>query len=160
MGLRNFFCGLFTFLTFTLAAQWSQEINLNTEPGQGHLWPRLQMTSEGAFVIWGHGSSGIIFANQVVDGMPLSNALALNKDHTRAFITAWASTEISADGPNIAVVYKAENAQTGSSYLIRSNDGGASFSDPIEIINGDSILHRFPGRPFGSVGHLCQLHAF
>jgi hypothetical protein len=126
-----------------LYSQWSSEIQLNAGINEGYLWPRIDLTDDQAFVIWGNKANETIYASLINDGLA-SPAFTLNANLNNAFITDWASTEMDADGDNIAVVYKASNAEKGSSYLIYSNNGGDSFTDPVEVVNGDSILHRFP----------------
>lgn len=131
-------------MQLTVAAQWSQEISLNSGINEGFIWPRIQSTNDGAIVIWGNGATKDIYANVVIDDSKIGPAFTLNENSEDAFITGWASTELSADGDVVVVVYKGNDAQTGSSNIIVSLDGGMNFSDPVQIINGDSVLHRFP----------------
>ncbi|MDX1683817.1 MAG: T9SS type A sorting domain-containing protein [Saprospiraceae bacterium] len=129
--------------TCTLRAQWSPEISLNSGINEGYIWPRMSATSNGVYVIWGNSATDRIHGISVDKGIP-GQQLILNQNTDRAFITGWASTEISAYQDKVAVVYKSENAQTGSSFIIFSEDGGKTFSAPRVAIDGNDILHRFP----------------
>lgn len=129
--------------TLNLHAQWSNEMALNSGINEGWLWPRITTVENGTYVIWGNSATDRIHGVTVSEGKAGSQQI-LNAGEEPAFITDWASTEISSYDDVISVVYKSDNAQTGSSYVILSQNGGQSFQSPEEIINGQEILHRFP----------------
>lgn len=126
-----------------LSAQWSGEIDLNVDINQGYLWPRIVETELGACVTWGNGATKDIYSITIEHGNK-GSATLLNDGFEPAFTTGWASTEIASYQGQVGIIYKSDNAETGSTFLLFSNDNGQSFTGPLEVINGNDITHRFP----------------
>ena len=130
---------------------WSQPMVVSTQ--QNVFRPRIDLVNGNIpVIVWGHSSDrGIYFSKEIFGNF---TGPQLINPAREAFLADWTGPEIAASGDTIYVVFSSYPGSASESYLIRSFNGGNSFSDTIRV---DSLslgeMSRFPSvaiRPGGN----------
>src|SRR6187399_144931 len=110
----------------------------------GNMHPRIVTNASGdPLILWNH-SMNAMFSRW--NGTGFTTPVALNPAPLMVAGASWMGPDIAAKGDTVYVVFKQmPEADTSSHiYIIRSFDGGTTFSMPFQVDNiGDSIS-RFP----------------
>lgn len=115
--------------------------NLSNNPGFSE-HPQLSAFGSSVYVVWADNTPGnreVLFARSTDNGTSFENAQNLSNDASDSY-----NQEMAAFGDNIYVVWADRYEQENTSVLFRaSNDGGATFSETIEI-SGQANVGTFP----------------
>ncbi len=136
---------LFVLIATWTTAQltWSPAADVASSTyGKNH--PRIAMDRSGnALVIWNYNRD-LMFSKW--NGTAFSTPVQLEPNGVDVAGGAWMGPHIATHGDTVYVVYKQmpENVSTTQCYLLRSFDGGATFSTPYQITNTADSLSRFP----------------
>jgi hypothetical protein len=122
---------------------WGTPITVTTGSG-ANLHPRIALNRNGdPYVLWGQTDTKALFAkwNGSAFTTPVAPAGAL-----QVFAQSWAGPDMAAFGDTVYVVMKRtpETTPLNHMYLVRSVDGGVTFSDTVRIDNYDTNVTRFP----------------
>jgi len=131
---------------------WNMTMNV-AGSSFGNMHPRIVTNAAGdPLILWNH-SMNAMFSRW--NGTGFTAPVALNPAPLMIAGASWMGPDIAAKGDTVYVVFKQmPEADTSSHiYLIRSFDGGISFSTPFQVDNiGDSIS-RFPTLTIDDEGH-------
>lgn len=122
---------------------WGVPITVATGSG-ANLHPRIALNRNGdPYVLWGQTDTRALFAKWNGSGFttPIVPGGALS-----IFAQLWAGPDMAASGDTVYVVMKRtpETSPMNHMYLVRSVDGGVTFSDTVRIDNYDTNVTRFP----------------
>ncbi len=139
-------------LAFCLAAQllFSQN-GIVWEPAQnvatstfGHAHPRIALDASGnPLLLWGKEGSNKTYFSRWSGGAFVAPQL-MNPANIPVFAASWAGPDLAAHGDTVYVTFKQspEDAQHPI-FVIRSFDGGASFSAPVQVDAFTDSISRF-----------------
>ncbi|MFN0212741.1 MAG: T9SS type A sorting domain-containing protein [Saprospiraceae bacterium] len=149
-----FLCLLLTFQTLPAQSDisWSQIIPVAS--GQfDNMHPRVVLDGAGnPLIIWGNGNTKQVFFTRWT-GNGFAAPVNLNPDVIPIFAASWSGPDIASHGDTVYVVFKETPEHTNGIYLVRSFNGGQSFSDPERVdAIGDSIS-RFPSVSTDALGN-------
>jgi len=102
-------------------------------------------------VLWGKMSTDVNYVSQW-DGAAFGAPVKITQVGTDAFVSTWAGSEIATSGDTVFVVYKEDQAASGSIYTRRSLDGGATWNDTVKVDVINSLMSRFPSITTGVGG--------
>lgn len=126
--------------------QWNQVVPASS--GQGNYRPRVAVLRDGSpIVCWGNQTTGKVKFTKFSGGV-FQSPISLNPAGTNAYIQDWTGPDMAVKGDTIYVVFKLTPEATAGIYLVRSTDGGNSFSDTIRI---DPANGNIPWLPSVSV---------
>lgn len=136
-----------SFVAFSLSAQttgvvWGSPINVGTGATHNNIYPRLTLTSgDVPLVIWEDNSPALIYASRKT-GTTFSTPIAINGG-VAPYVVTWTGAELASKGDTAFVVFMTAIANS-KSYLVKTTDGGLTFSDTVRIDNETSRLASFP----------------
>lgn len=110
----------------------------------GKNYPRIVTDRSGdPIVIWNFNSK-VMFARW--NGSGFASPIALNAGNVQVAGGNWMGPDIAASGDTIYVVYKEKPENTSGTpiRIVRSYDGGITFSSPVQVDNIADSLSRFP----------------
>lgn len=111
----------------------------------GNLHPRVTLDRSGKpMVIWGRATGESVFFSKW-DGTKFTTPLKLNGSLTIA-TASWMGPDIASHGDTVYVVMKQtpENSANSHIYIVRSEDGGATFTSPTRVDFIADSISRFP----------------
>lgn len=145
---KNFTLALL-FLSLSIYSQsgimWNSEINL-APSANDNLHPRIAVDAIGnPLVIWGRSSDASVFFSRWT-GTVFTNPVKLNPSWLKVATASWMGPEIAAHGDTVYVVVKRtpEASDTNHIYLMRSFNGGQTFSAPVRVDYIADSISRFP----------------
>lgn len=133
----------FTFLiiplliNFSFFAQtviyWEPEIVVSDGSLYGNIRPRIALNGDNLpVVVYGKGSGGGLHSS-VFNGSTFSTPLPLLPGSVSSYLASWTGPDIASKGDTLVVVFKANPMETGHIYIVRSVDGGNTYSDTIRV---------------------------
>lgn len=137
----------FTFLILPAIAQtgitWSLPITV--APAEyDNLRPRLATDAAGnALVLWGDAANDNTYFSKW-NGTGFTTPLRINPEIANVFVADWAGPDLASKGDTVYVVYKQDPEDFTPAYIVRSFDGGASFSTPFAVEDIADSISRFP----------------
>ena len=143
--MRNILLFFMSLLSmFSLNSQtlvWSEPIEV--ADGFGNLRPRLALTNgDYPAIVWGGGNGTQPVYVSHWDGSTFNTPLAVSPSGINPYCASWTGPDIAAVGNDVWVVYDAEVQGDFRVYIVKSSDGGATFSDTVNV-GGYSGLSRF-----------------
>lgn len=141
---------IFTFIAMaswiSVSAQitWTSTNNISSNI-YGNLHPRMALDgADNPLVIWGRMSDQSLFFSRW-DGAMFTTPVKLNGSLTVAYAT-WMGSDIASHGDTVYVVMKqTPEADTASHiYIVKSFNGGKTFSSPMQVDNIADSISRFP----------------
>ncbi len=112
-----------------------------------NMQPRVAMDGSGnPLVIWGRMSDESVFFSRW-DGTSFVAPVKLNPIGMTVATASWMGPDIAAKGDTVYVVFRQTPETNDTSkhvYIVRSFDGGVSFSLPVQVENISDSLSRFP----------------
>jgi len=128
--------------------------------GQGIVWESPVPVAESTFsnqhprvvldrnnnplILWGNFTDAAAYFSRW-NGTGFTTPVRITPMDIEIFAASWAGPDIAAFGDTIYVVFKENPEDVAPAYCVHSYDGGATFSDPVQIdgMIGDNIS-RFP----------------
>ncbi|MDQ3192542.1 MAG: T9SS type A sorting domain-containing protein [Bacteroidota bacterium] len=121
---------------------WTDTIVANKDLAFGNTRPRIVLANNDVPVIsWGKATNQGVYASRL-NGSAFGSAIKLTPNNMTAFVYDWAGPEMGSSGDTLFVAFKAQPENTGMIYLVRSINGGNSFSDTLRVSNDN--WSRFP----------------
>jgi len=122
---------------------WNMGMNVSASGfGNGH--PRIVTNASGEPLILWNGNMNAMFSKW--NGSSFTTPVALNPGLTSIAGASWMGPDIAAKGDTVYVVYKMmpESDTSSHIYLVRSFDGGVTFSNPFQVDQIADSISRFP----------------
>ena len=147
-----------TLIFFTLAhtqpVTWSNEITVANGNTYGDIRPRIAVTANNIPVImWGGGTSTQPLYVARWNGSSFNAPVQVTPMGYDPFIDNWAGADIAANGNTVFVVFKVQPEMTNNIYIVKSSDGGMTWSMPVQVDNGTGPYDRFPTVAVSSTGN-------
>jgi hypothetical protein len=138
---------IFTILIFPVFAQtgitWSVPITVAGSE-YDNLRPRLAADAAGnAMVLWGDGTGDNAYFSKW-NGSAFTTPVKINPESADVFVSDWAGPDLASKGDTVYAVYKQDPEDYTPAYIVRSFDGGASFSTPFAVEDIADSISRFP----------------
>ena len=119
---------------------WSAPVDVASN-NYGNYYPRIVSAGNGTmFVSWGGNDKAYI---SKLTGGAFSVPIMVNNTATPAFTASWTGPELAARGDTVYCTFM-HKIWKQKTYLIRSFDGGISFSVPVALENYPDSTSRFP----------------
>lgn len=117
----------------------------------GNTFPRLVLTTgDNPVVTW--GTTGKVYSAMWM-GSSFMMPVTLNPSGVTPFMQTWSGAESASSGDTVFVTYTNEPVMTGHVYIVRSVDGGTTYSDTVRVENIGSEMPRFPAVAVGTGGN-------
>ncbi len=131
---------------------WSQTAQV-TGNQFGNMHPRVATDGAGnPMLIWGNSNTKQVFFTRWA-GNGFSNPVALNPASIPIFAASWAGPDLASHGDTVYVVFKETPEDDSGIYIVRSFDGGVSFSGPERVDAIADSISRFPAVTADAGGH-------
>ena len=135
---------LFIFTGLTMNSQsliWSDPIEVAS--GYGNLRPRLALANgDLPIVVWGGGSGNQPVYVSKFNGTGFNTPIAISPEGVDPYCASWVGPDIASTGTDVWVVFEGQVGSDFRIYSAKSNDGGATFGDTVNV-GGYSGLTRF-----------------
>jgi hypothetical protein len=142
-----------TFPSFSQTLSWSNEMNVDNGNMYGNLRPRIAVTANNVpIIMWGGGSSTEPLYVARWNGASFNSPVQVTPANVDPFIDTWAGADIAAKGNTAYVVFKVQPEMTSNIYIVKSTDGGATWSDTTRVDNMSGPYDRFPSVAVTSSG--------
>lgn len=133
---------------------WNPAMNVATS-SSGNMHPRMTLDGKGnPLVIWGRMSDGAVYFSRWT-GTMFTTPVKLNPAWLRVATATWMGPDIASKGDTVYVVVKRspEASDTNYIYIMRSFNGGVSFSAPVRVDNIADSISRFPTVSVDALGN-------
>jgi hypothetical protein len=146
--MKFLFLLLFTTGSFILLAQpsiyWGDEITVADGTVYGNTRPRLSLSADGnPLVLLGGTNQGLLYVVKG-DGASFGTPLSILPDGLGTYLSYWTGADMASAGDTIIVAFKALPYDSGKVYVVRSTDGGVSFSDTLRADSHESGMAWMP----------------
>lgn len=144
-------CKLFFFLllisNLVVEAQsgitWSSPFSVSAS-SFNNKHPRIVMDRNGnPLVLWGNSNNNSAMFSRW-NGSSFTTPVQISPASIPILAASWAGPDIASKGDTVYVVFKNTPEDTSSVYLVRSFNGGVSFSSPKPVDNIADSVSRFP----------------
>lgn len=126
----------------TTGVYWGSPISVGVGTTHNNIYPRLTLTAgDNPLVIWGDNSPATIYSSRKT-GATFATPIAINSGAS-PYVVTWTGAETASSGDTAFVTFMTAIANS-KSYLVRTIDGGLTFSDTIRIDNETNRLASFP----------------
>lgn len=150
-------CTLAAFLILTLGvfAQngivWEPEMVVSDGTTFGHLRPRATVVGNSPVVVYGSGGMENVYISRWNgSGFDTQSVLPTG---TSAYMASWTGADIASKGDTVIAVFKMNPMETGHVYIVRSVDGGVTFSDTIRANTWDGGNSWMPSMDIDANGN-------
>lgn len=142
---------LLAFLSFfvfglgqSLTLNWSAPITVADGNTYGTSWPRVDLTGSNVpVVMWGNVNANEIYVSRLSGG-GFTTPVDVVPAGMDAFVANWAGPDMASWEDSVFVTFSSRPASSGKTYVVRSVDGGLTFSDTIQAGNIGNKITRFP----------------
>lgn len=111
-----------------------------------NMHPRIVMDGTGnPMLVWGRMTDEAVFFSKLT-GTAFSTPVKLNPSWLTVATASWMGPDLAAKGDTVYVVVKRtpESSDTNHTYILRSFNGGSTFSVPVQIEHIADSFSRFP----------------
>jgi hypothetical protein len=131
-------------LSYSQNLQWSDTVIVNSSVF-GNTRPRISLINDSIpAVSWGNFPGKEIYFSKMNSQGKFDIPVRISVLGESTYIQDWTSHEMAVSGDSIYIVYKNEPLVSAGSYLVRSLDGGMTFSDTIRIDPPSSFISFLP----------------
>ncbi len=131
-------------LSGQMTLTWSPAINVAGGTVYGTSWPRIALTANDIPVVsWGNKNTKKLYVSRL-NGAAFTTPVKVTPGNSEGFVADWAGPDIGAWGDSVFCAYKSSPETPGYNYIVRSTDGGMTFSDSIRADNFAPDRSRFP----------------
>lgn len=137
MKTISFFLFTFCLIPQIASAQngiaWEPEIIVSDGATYGKIRPRAALVGNNPIVIYGgFGDENLFISKWNGSGFDTESVLPTG---TSTYVANWTGPDIAAQGDTVIAVFKLKPSESGNVYVVRSLDGGQTFSDTIRVGN-------------------------
>jgi len=112
---------------------WGPEISVADGTTFGNVRPRLALTTnDQPIVLFGKNGTGRLFIAKG-DGASFTAPVDILPANLGTYLAYWTGADLAAYGDTVIAVFKALPFDEGKIYIVRSIDGGLTFSDTIRV---------------------------
>lgn len=151
------YCTLAALITLNLGAfaqsgiNWESEIVVSDGAAFGNLRPRATVVGNSPVVVYGSsGSENVYISRWNGSGFDTQSVLPTG---TSAYMASWTGADIASKGDTVIAVFKMNPMETGNVYVVRSVDGGVTFSDTIRANTWDGGNSWMPSMDMDADGN-------
>ncbi|MBI3510741.1 MAG: T9SS type A sorting domain-containing protein [Bacteroidetes bacterium] len=150
-----FFVSLFSLSAFSQSTiTWSNEITVDNGSVYGNVRPRIAVTSGNIPVImWGGGTATQPLLVARWNGSSFGTPVQVTPMGYDPFIDTWAGADIAAYGNTVYVVFKVQPEMSNNIYIVKSTDGGVTWTLPTQVDIGQGPYDRFPSVAVTAAGN-------
>ncbi|MFK7784373.1 MAG: T9SS type A sorting domain-containing protein [Crocinitomicaceae bacterium] len=116
---------------------WELEVPVADGGLYGNIRPRLSLGNDDVPIVllskYGEGKLFVARGN----GTSFDTPVGIVPSGMETYVASWTGPDISANGNNVVVAFKAQPIASGNIYAVYSSDGGLTFSDTIRVDNHD-----------------------
>ena len=117
----------------------------------GNQHPRVVLDGSGnPLLLWGD-SDKAMFSRW--NGTSFSTPVQVSPMPIQIFAQSWAGPDIAAKGDTVYVIYKQSPEEVNHIFIVRSLDGGMTFSAPVQVDNIGTNVSRFPTLTVDNMGN-------
>jgi hypothetical protein len=128
----------------TLGVSWSSPVNVGTGSLHNNIYPRITLTSgDTPVVVWEDNSPAKVYSARK-SGSSFSLPIVVNPTGLSPFVANWAGAELSSSGDTVFIVFTSTPVLSGNAYIVRSVDGGMSYSDTVRVDQDSAKVPSFP----------------
>lgn len=146
--MKTITCCIFFICSISSFAQtlmWSNEVTVANGSVYGDLRPRVAITgNDSAVVVWGGGSSSQPLYTARGNAAGFSSPVTITPNGVDPSIMTWSGADIAARGNTVYCVFKREPEMTNNIYILKSTDGGVTWSDTVRVDQMNGPYDRFP----------------
>lgn len=138
---------------------WGPEIPVADGSVYGNMYPRATVVGDTPVVVYGNGATEELFVSRW-NGSGFDTQPILPPG-TSAYFTNWTGPDIASVEDTVIAVFKMNPVDTGNVYIVRSTDGGVTFSDTIRANNytgGNAWMPSLEMRPDGNPVVSMMIH--
>jgi hypothetical protein len=134
-----------TSLSFSQATiLWGNEISVADGTTYGNVRPRIALSADGnPVVLIGGGNEGILYSVKG-NGNGFESPVSLLPDGVGTYLSYWTGPDFDSKGDTVIAVFKALPYDSGKIYMVRSTDGGLTYSDTIRIDSHETGMAWMP----------------
>lgn len=144
----------FSAFIFAQPLIWSGEISVANGSTYGKVRPRIVLTNGNIpLVMWGGGVSNDPLYAARWNGTGFNTPVTITPPNLDPFIDVWAGADMAANGDDVFVVFKAEPAMTENIYVVKSSDGGITWSAPVRADSGATGMTDLPSIAVDAAGN-------
>ena len=127
-----------------LSLNWSAPVIVAGGNTYGNSWPRIDLTaSQIPVVSWGNKTTNQVYVSRMDNGSFTSPVNVLPAG-MGAYVANWTGPDLAAWGDSVFVTFSSRPMASGKAYIVRSTDGGLTFSDTIQAGNVGNKIPQFP----------------
>jgi Secretion system C-terminal sorting domain len=150
----SFIFTLFILHSFSQSINWGNEVLVADGNIFGFTRPRIVITSGNVPVImWGGGTGTQPLYAARWNGTGFDAPDTLTPVGVDPFIDTWAGADMAANGNDVFVVFKRQPDMTNYTYILKSTDGGMTWSDTIRVDGMIGPYTRFPSIAVSPTGN-------
>lgn len=139
---------------FSQTINWSAEQTVANGNTYGYVRPRIVTTTGNIpVVMWGGGINGEPLYVARWNGAGFGTPVPVTPANVDPFIVTWAGADIAAYGNDVYVVFKREPEMSNNIYIVKSSDGGVTWSDTVRVDGTVGPYDRFPTVAVNSSGN-------
>lgn len=136
--MKTFFLVAVLFTSTEAFAQnaivWEPEITVADGSVFGNLRPRASIVNGNPIVIFGKTGYDNLFIAKG-NGTSFNAPISVVPPGLSSYIASWTGPDLASKGDTVVAVFKLNPTETGNVYVVRSIDGGITFSDTIKANN-------------------------
>ncbi len=145
------------FATISLWSQetisWGPAISVADGTTFGNIRPRLTLTTnDQPIVVFGKNGTGRLFVAKG-NGSSFSTPVDILPANLGTYLANWTGPDIAAYGDTVIAVFKALPFDEGKVFIVRSTDGGLTFSDTIRVDDHDTGRCFMPALTIDNAGN-------
>lgn len=133
---------------------WSSEINVAMGSMYGNVRPRIAIASGNIpVVMWGGGTGSEPLYAARWNGTGFGTPVKITPGNIDPFIMTWAGPDIAATGNTLFVAFKRQPEMMNYIYIVKSTNGGITWSDTTRLPSMTGTYARFPSVAVTSSGN-------
>lgn len=157
--MKSIFSFLLLILSLTTIAQptisWNDELIVADGATFGNVRPRISLSADGnPLVLFGKGSQGYLFIAKG-NGTNFNLPISILPNDLNTYLSSWTGPDLASNGDTVIAVFKALPLDAGKIYVVRSVDGGLSFSDTIRVDSHDLGMVWMPAIDMNEGGKIA-----
>ncbi len=135
-------------IKFNISAQpaisWGPEIKVADGLLYSNIRPRVCVSADGnPLVLFGKGTEGYLFVSKG-NGSTFETPISILPPNLQTYLSYWTGPDFASAGDTIIAAFKALPFETGKIYIVRSVDGGLTFSDTVRVDSHETGRVWFP----------------